>query len=94
MRMMVQGRLLQACFIEIHQVFAKKVGYFFNRVIYCGTMRVKMMPPSTCGGDCETREFMENSVFSRFTGMACYILVMFTGVNFPTVACVYCNSFL
>ena len=35
MRMDVQGRLLQVCLIEIHQVFAKnKVGYFYNRVAY------------------------------------------------------------
>ena len=35
MHMEVQGRLMQACFIEIHQVFAKqnKVGYFSNRVV-------------------------------------------------------------
>ena len=34
MRMKVHGRLMQARFIEIHQVFAKrnKVGYFSNRV--------------------------------------------------------------
>ena len=30
--MEVQGRLIQAPFIEIHQIFAKnKVGYFYNR---------------------------------------------------------------
>ena len=35
MRMKVQGHLMQAFFIEIHQVFEKdKVGYFSNRVIY------------------------------------------------------------
>ena len=33
MRMKVQGRLMQAHFIEIHQVFAKKKGYFSNRRI-------------------------------------------------------------
>ena len=35
--MKVQGRLMQACFIEIHQVFAKnekEVGYFSNRVVF------------------------------------------------------------
>ena len=35
MHIKVQGRLMQARFIEIHQVFAKKkVGYFYNRVVY------------------------------------------------------------
>ena len=32
MRMKVQGRLMQARFIEIHHVFEKKVGYISNRV--------------------------------------------------------------
>ena len=35
MRMKVQGRIMQASFIDIHQVFAKqKVGYFSNRVVF------------------------------------------------------------
>ena len=35
MQMMVQGGLMQARFIEIHQVFAKKkFRYFSNRVVY------------------------------------------------------------
>ena len=35
MRMKIQGRLMQADFIEIHEVFAKnkKVGYFSNRLV-------------------------------------------------------------
>ena len=35
MRMKVQGRLMQVCFIEIHQVFAKEnnFGYFPNTVV-------------------------------------------------------------
>ena len=33
MRMKVQGRLMQARFIEIHQVFVNKVGYFPNGVV-------------------------------------------------------------
>ena len=34
--MKVQGRVVQARFIEIYQVFAKinKVGYFYNRVVF------------------------------------------------------------
>ena len=40
--MKVQGRLMQALFIEIHQVFAKKkVEYFYDRVVcvlYCAVM--------------------------------------------------------
>ena len=34
--MKVQGRLMQARFIEMHQVFVKenKVGYFSNRVVF------------------------------------------------------------
>ena len=33
--MKVQGRLMQARFIEIHQVFCKtNVGYFSNRVVF------------------------------------------------------------
>ena len=33
--MKVQGRLMQARFIEIHQIFEeKKVGYFSNRVLF------------------------------------------------------------
>ena len=34
MRKKVQGHLIQARFIEIHQGFAKKVGYFSNIVVY------------------------------------------------------------
>ena len=36
MRMNIQGRLMQARFIQIHQVFAKKnkVEYFSNRVVF------------------------------------------------------------
>jgi hypothetical protein len=36
MHMKVQGRLMQAGFIEIRQVFNKKniVGYFSNRVVF------------------------------------------------------------
>ena len=35
MRMKVQGRLLQARFIDTHQVFAKnKVGYFSNSILH------------------------------------------------------------
>ena len=35
MRMRVQGRYMQECIIEIHQVFVNKhmVGYFSNRVV-------------------------------------------------------------
>ena len=36
MHMKVQGHLIQAHFIEIHQVFTnKKGGYFSNRVVQC-----------------------------------------------------------
>ena len=40
MRMKVEGRLMQARFIKIHQVFSKgnKVGYFSNRVVYPNTL--------------------------------------------------------
>jgi hypothetical protein len=34
MRMKVQGRLVEAYFIETHQVFKKMVGYFSNRAVY------------------------------------------------------------
>ena len=33
LRMKAQGPLMQARFIEIHQVIAKKVGYFCNRLV-------------------------------------------------------------
>ena len=35
-QMKIQGRLMQARFIEIHQVFQSKiVGYFSNSVVIC-----------------------------------------------------------
>ena len=43
MRVRVQGHLMQARFIDIHQLFAKKkAGYFSNRVVFAQKHRIKM----------------------------------------------------
>ena len=35
----VQGRLVEALFSEIHQVFAKKLGTFLTDLVYIGSIR-------------------------------------------------------